>query len=201
MKNILCYGDSNTFGFNSKDGSRYDENTRWTAVLQKNLGTKYKVINEGMPNRTGFVDNPEGVLYSSQKHFPDVLLKIDSLDTLILAIGTNDLMFKYNITFDTVEKGLNNLIKIAKEKTKKIIVIPPTILNENILNSFFSSMFDKTSIKKSKEVVDVFKQVADQNQCIFFDINKFVIPSDFDGLHYDENSHKLIADKLTELFK
>ena len=54
MKNILCYGDSNTFGFNTKDGSRYDENTRWTAVLQKNLGAEYNVINEGMPNRTGF---------------------------------------------------------------------------------------------------------------------------------------------------
>ena len=69
MNNILCYGDSNTFGFNTKDNSRYDENTRWTAILQKNLGEGYKVINEGMPNRTGFVDNPDGSLFSSQKHF------------------------------------------------------------------------------------------------------------------------------------
>ena len=200
MKKVLCYGDSNTFGFNSKDNLRYDEHTRWTAVLQKNLGAEYKVINEGMPNRTGFVDNPEGILYSSQKHFPATLSQYDSLDTLILAIGTNDLMFQYNITFDTVDKGLNNLIKMAKEKTKNIIIIPPTILNENILNSFFASMFDETSIKKSKEVVKIFEQIADKNQCIYFDINEFASPCDIDGLHYDEISHKLIADKLAELF-
>ncbi|MBQ3642347.1 hypothetical protein II906_10565 [bacterium] len=201
MKNILCYGDSNTFGYNPKDNSRYDENTRWTAVLQKNLGAEYKVINEGMPNRTGFVDNPEGFLYSSQKHFPEVLSKTDSVYILILAIGTNDLMFQYNITFDTVEKGLNKLIKTAKEKTNNIIIIPPTIMTENVLNGFFSAMFDETSIIKSKEVSGIYKQIADKNHCRYFDINEFAMPSDVDGLHYDENLHKLIADKLTEFIK
>ena len=201
MKNILCYGDSNTFGFNAKDHSRYDDNTRWTAVLQKNLGVEYKVINEGMPNRTGFIDNPDGILYSSQKHFPDILLKIDCLYTLILAVGTNDLMSQYNITFDKIEKGLNNIIKTAKEKTNNIIIIPPTILNEDVLNGYFSSMFDKTSIIKSKEIGEIYKQIATQNHCKFFDINGFTMPSKVDGLHYDENSHKLIANKLTEVIK
>ena len=201
MKKIICYGDSNTFGLNPEDFSRYDENTRWTSILQKNLGSEYKVINEGMPNRTGFVDNPEGILYSAQKHFPETLLKIDSFDTLILAIGTNDLMFQYNITFDTAEKGLNNLIKTAKEKMNNIIIIPPIVLSENILNGFFGSMFDKTSIVKSKEIGEVFKKAAAENNCIYFDINEFVKPSETDGLHYTKNSHKIMADKLTELIK
>ena len=201
MKNILCYGDSNTFGYNPTDNTRYDENTRWTAVLQKNMGAEYRVINESMPNRTGFVDNPEGFLYSSQKHFPEVLLKTDSVYILVLAIGTNDLMFQYDITFDTVEKGLNNLIKTAKEKTKNIIIIPPVILSENILDGCFNTMFDKTSIMKSKEVGKIFKQTAAINHCRYFDINEFAKPSDIDGLHYDENSHKLIANKLSEFIK
>ena len=201
MKNILCYGDSNTFGYNPKDNSRYDDNNRWTAILQKNLGIEYNVINEGMPNRTGFVDNSDGILYSAQKHFPEKLLKFDSIHTLILAIGTNDLMFKYNVTFNIIEKGLNNLIKIAKKKTNNIIIIPPTIMNENVLNGYFSSMFDKTSIEKSKKVGKVFKQISIQNNCIYFDINEFAIPSEIDGLHYDEKAHKLIADKLTKIQK
>ena len=53
MKKIICYGDSNTFGYNPKDGSRFDENIRWTSLLQKNLGVEYEVINEGMCDRTG----------------------------------------------------------------------------------------------------------------------------------------------------
>lgn len=201
MKNILCYGDSNTFGFNPKDNSRYDDNTRWTSVLQKNLDEEYTVINEGIPNRTGFADNPDGILFSAQKHFPETILKFDNLYILILAIGTNDLMAKYNITFDEIKQGLNNLIKIAKEKTNNIIIIPPTILNENVLNGFFSSMFDKTSIIKSGEIEKIFKQITLENQCRYFDINKIVKPSSIDGLHYDKISHKIIADKLTEVIK
>ena len=107
-------------------------------------------------------------------------------------------MFKYKITYDSIEEGLNNLIKIANEKTKNIIIIPPTIMNENVLSGPFSSMFDKTSIAKSKEVGKIFKQIAAQSQCKYFDINVFATPSSFDGLHYDENSHRLIADKLTD---
>ena len=201
MKNILCYGDSNTYGYNTKNMSRYDENTRWTAILQKDLGEEYKIINEGMPNRTGFIENPDGILFSSQKHFPETLSKIDNIYILILAIGTNDLMFKYNITFDTVEMGLNNLIKLAKEKTSNIIIIPPTIMNKNVLKGYFSSMFDKTSITKAKEAGKIYKQIADKNNCRYFDINEFTEPSAFDGLHYDEESHKLIADKLAEFIK
>jgi hypothetical protein len=33
------------------------------------------------------------------------------------------------ISGDTLQMGLNNLIKLAKEKTSNIIIIPPTIMN------------------------------------------------------------------------
>jgi lysophospholipase L1-like esterase len=34
---ILCYGDSNTWGYNPKDSSRFDESKRWTGILKKIL--------------------------------------------------------------------------------------------------------------------------------------------------------------------
>ena len=37
MKRILCYGDSNTWGHNPKDASRFRENERWTKLLQQKL--------------------------------------------------------------------------------------------------------------------------------------------------------------------
>ena len=69
MKKIICYGDSNTFGYSPLDGSRFDENTRWTGILQKSLGSDYEVVNEGMCDRTGFVDNPKGFLFFSSYSF------------------------------------------------------------------------------------------------------------------------------------
>jgi lysophospholipase L1-like esterase len=201
MKKIICYGDSNTFGYNPKDNSRFDENTRWTAVIQKNLGTEYEVINEGVCDRTGFVNNPKGFMYSAQRHFPKMLSKTDNIDILILAIGTNDLQFQYNISIGAVEKGLEQLINIALEKAKNIIIIPPVILSEKVLKGFFSYQFDETGIVKSKKIGRIFRQIANVYNCGYFDINKFTAPSDIDGLHYDENSHKLIAKELFEYIK
>lgn len=201
MKKIVCYGDSNTFGYNPKNGSRYGENVRWTGLLLKKLGAEYKVINEGMCDRTGFVDNPKGLLFSAQMHFPKILSYIDRIDILILAIGTNDLQFQYNISMDTIETGLKNLINLTQQKTKNIIIIPPVVLNETVLKGAFSFQFDETSIVKSTKTGKIYSQIAEVNHCNYFDINEFTTPSDFDGLHYDEKSHKLIAEKLTDYIK
>ena len=198
MKKILCYGDSNTFGYNTEDNSRFDENTRWTAVLQKSLGTEYEVINEGICDRTGFVYNPKGFEFSAQNHFPEMLSKIEDVDILILALGTNDLQFQYNISIDTIEKGLENLIKLAKEKAKNIIIIPPVILDEKVLEGTFKYQFNETSIVKSKQIGKIYRQISDIHHCEYFDINEYVKPTDFDGLHYDKTSHKIIGEKLAD---
>lgn len=201
MKTILCYGDSNTFGFNPSDGSRYDEKTRWTGVLRLNSGEEYNVIEAGANNRTGFVQNPDGDFYSAQQHLPNFLSKTGNIDIIVLALGTNDLQFQYDLDFDTAKKGLEHLIRLAKTKTDDIILIPPVVLNTDILHGYFKVQFDKTSINKSADIVDIYKKAAVINNCRIFDINEFVKPSETDGLHYSAKSHKIIADKLSELIK
>lgn len=196
MKKILCYGDSNTFGFNPIDGSRFDEQARWTALLQKKLDSDYQIIEEGACDRTGFVDNDKGFLFSAQRHFPKMIAKIKDVDILILWIGSNDLQFKYDISFHQIERGLKKLILVAKSKVKKIILIPPVILNNNVLEGYFNFQFDETSISKSKKAGKIYKKHAQICHCEFFDINEFTKPSDIDGLHYDKIGHKIIADKL-----
>ena len=46
MTTILCYGDSNTYGYNPVNGLRYPKGVRWTGVLQKMLGEEYEVIED-----------------------------------------------------------------------------------------------------------------------------------------------------------
>ena len=198
MKKILCYGDSNTFGFNPSNGLMFDKNIRWTDILQNNLINEFEVINEGFCDRTGFTDNPKGFIFSAQKHFPKILSDISFIDILILAIGTNDLQFQYNITSETIKNGLEKLINTAKAKSGKIIIIPPVKLNEQILKGYFKCQFDQTSIDKSKHIDTIYKNTAKEFNCFYFDINEFTKPSDIDGLHYSEFSHNIIACKLTD---
>lgn len=198
MKKIVCYGDSNTFGYNPKDASRFDENTRWTSILQDILKNEYEIINAGMCDRTGFVNNPNGFEFSAPQHFPDFISKSENIDILILWIGTNDLQFQYDINVDEIQNGLEELIKLAKTKSKKVVIILPVELDERILQGYFRCQFDETSVEKSKIVGKFYKTLANIYGCEIFDVNEFVKPSDTDGLHYDKNSHKIIANKLAD---
>ena len=51
MKNILCFGDSNTFASHPL-GGRHPYDVRWTGRLQALLGAEYRVIEEGLGGRT-----------------------------------------------------------------------------------------------------------------------------------------------------
>ena len=198
MKKILCYGDSNTFGYNPKDGSRFDEKTRWATLLGNALGSNYEITEEGVCDRTGFADNDKGFLYSSQRHFPKFISKIKNIDLLILWIGTNDLQFKYNLTTGQIENGLEKLINTAKNYSRRILLIPPVILSDNVLERYFGFQFDSSGISKSKHIGKIYRKLSKVYNLDFFDVNKFIKPSSFDGLHYDETGHKIISEKISD---
>ena len=47
MKEILCFGDSNTYGLIPGTTRRYDRETRWTGILAEKLYDKgYRIIEE-----------------------------------------------------------------------------------------------------------------------------------------------------------
>lgn len=198
MGKIVCYGDSNTFGFNPENGVRFDEKIRWSGILANLTQNCYEIIEEGANNRTGFVNNPSGFLYSAQRHFPKIISKIKDIDIIILSIGTNDLQEQYNIGFNAIEKGLETLILCAKNYSGNIILVPPIVLDNNVLSGYFNTFFNEESIIKSRKVGRIYKKLARVFNCRIFDFNEFARPSVIDGLHYDINSHKLIAEKLAD---
>ena len=51
MRNILCFGDSNTYGHNPS-GGRWPLHERWPGILQELLGEEYHIIEEGLCGRT-----------------------------------------------------------------------------------------------------------------------------------------------------
>ncbi len=89
-KRILCFGDSNTYGANPQDLGRYDENTRFTGLLQQKLGPEYVVIEEGLLGRTTCLDDPEMVGTNGLSYLIPCLGSHAPLDTLVIMLGTND---------------------------------------------------------------------------------------------------------------
>ena len=199
MKKILCFGDSNTYGFIPSSGKRYDENSRWSGILKKLLREEYEIIEAGCNNRTAFCDNPAGVNETGYKVLPSLLTP--DIDCVILAVGINDLQYLYNISMKDYESGLENLIGLVRTKLPraKIILLSPSVITEDILNSYFAALFDETSIEKSKQLSAIYERAARKENCKLLDLKKIASPSKTDGLHYEKIEHIKIANAIFDL--
>lgn len=204
MKKILCFGDSNTYGYIPNNGARYDKNTRWTGVLSLLSHGKFKIIEDGCNNRTAFAANPAGKIFTGYEILPELLT--GDFDAVVLAIGINDTQFLYNLSSIEIASGVEKLINIVKVKSPqaKILLVAPSILTEDVLNGNFACLFDRTSIEKSRQLPLLYQKIAEKQNIEFLDLNSVAKTSSLDGLHYAPEQHLKIAQAiftiLSELF-
>ena len=57
IKTVLCYGDSNTWGYMPETDGRFPWEVRWPGILQRRLGESYRVIENGICGRTTQFDS------------------------------------------------------------------------------------------------------------------------------------------------
>lgn len=204
LKKILCFGDSNTYGYIPNNGARYDKNTRWTGILSLLSHGKFKIIEGGCNNRTAFAANPAGKIFTGYEILPELLT--DDFDAVVLAIGINDTQFLYNLSSIEIASGVEKLINIVKVKSPqaKILLVAPSILTDDVLNGNFACLFDRTSIEKSRQLPLLYQKIAEKQNIEFLDLNSVAKISSLDGLHYAPEQHLKIAQAiftiLSELF-
>ena len=102
--NILCFGDSNTYGYRPDGSGRFDADTRWTGLLQKKLGTNDRIIEEGLCGRTTVFSDE---LREGRRGLDTIGILLEShapVDLLILMLGTNDCKTRYNASAGTIVK-------------------------------------------------------------------------------------------------
>ena len=204
LKKFLCFGDSNTYGYIPNNGARYDKNTRWTGILSLLSHGKFKIIEGGCNNRTAFAANPAGKIFTGYEILPELLT--DDFDAVVLAIGINDTQFLFDTVIEDFTTGIENLINIVQAKCPqaKIILVAPSILTDDVLNGNFACLFDRTSIEKSRQLPLLYQKIAEKQNIEFLDLNSVAKTSSLDGLHYEPEQHKKIAQviftMLSELF-
>ena len=87
---FLPVGDSNTHGYCAMNDGRFDENERWTCLLQKNLGEDYLVLEEGLSGRTTCFQEPLFEGLSGLDYIYPCLMSREPVDLLVIMLGTND---------------------------------------------------------------------------------------------------------------
>jgi len=195
---ILCYGDSNTWGYvpNPNGDSqnaivqRYPlEDCWWYPLTKKNevvvKGLCGRCINhedQNIPNSNASLD-----IVKIIKHSGD-------LDLIIIQLGTNDCKAEYNCSAKEITKGMKDFIELIKTNSSaKILLLSPPKIN------------DKTPIAtrhylggtlKSEQMDNLFQNLAEDLNIEF--ISGLGVEIGEDGGHLTKKGHKNMSQKVTE---
>lgn len=205
-KRILCFGDSYVWGYiPDSDHERFGENIRFPKVLQKLLGRKYEIIEEGLISRTLVSEDKrvgkEG--RNGSQYLIPCLDSHDPIDFIVLMLGTNELKASYRKTTKQIGKLLekyfvNVILKRRSQfrsiQPKLILVVPPVINEKTDYAKYYVG-----GTEKSKQFKKVYSQIAKSNNCLLVDASDLKVGSD--GVHFDSVEHLELAKRLAEKIK
>ena len=209
MKTILCFGDSNTYGYNPHTKERFDPAVRWTGRLQRALGSGYAVIEEGCNGRTAcYIDENE----PWKLGLPYLLPCLNShkpMDLMILMLGTIDLKTFYRPDGERITEAVGNYIRETRAFSERkglpvpgILLVAPPALGEDITGSSpFSGEFDEKSREISLELSAKYRKIAEETGVYFLDGGGAAEFSGADSLHLDAEGHRAFAEAVETIIR
>lgn len=206
MKQVLCFGNSNTWGYATvpRLDLRYSEDERWPGIMAKSLGNGWRVIEEGLPGRTTCHDDPtEGAWMNGATYLMPCLRSHRPLDLVIIMLGTNDLKYKYHVGPYDIAEGAAVLIKIVKQAEcgreggvpRILLVAPPPLHSQHGEFADFALMF-AGGYEKSKGFSAQFTRVAKEFGVPMLDAGELIATSPYDGVHFDLSEHEKLASAI-----
>lgn len=203
MKRVLCYGDSNTWGYIPGSGGRYAFSLRWTGVLQVKLGEQVQIIEEGLNGRTNASDDPGHAGRNGATALGPVLKRHAPLDLVLIMLGTNDMKQDFQLSAEAIAQGAGILVRIVKEYhgmtpvPEVLLISPPRI---RFLPFSSRAMFEAAE-KKSSTLPQVYERVARECDCQFFNATGIAAASLVDGVHLGKTGHRILGEALVEKIK
>ena len=179
---ILCFGDSNTYGYDPRSyfGGQYPARHRWVDLLAQKLNCK--VVNAGENGRE--IPQYEWEL----QRFDLMLTNQKPLDLLIIMLGGNDLL-QGNCVEAVAQRMESFLTGIRLERSKIILIGPPRMKSGAWIT-------DARLLEECVQLNAAYRTVAEELGIRFIDATDWDIEVTFDGVHYSEKGHHTFAEKL-----
>lgn len=208
-KHIVCYGDSNTYGYCALTDSRYGEEERYPRLLQDFLGPEYLIIEEGLPGRTTSFHDPIHEGLSGLDYLYPCLMSHAPVDLLILMLGTNDTKERFGASSACIALGLKRLIGKAVAtadcwdgKGPDILIVAPKCIEKEYESTPVAATMGRGCAEKSQGLVPEFKKMAEQTGCRFFDANTVIEKNNTtDYMHLTEDGHRKLSAALSKLIR
>lgn len=215
-KHIVCLGDSNTHGYcadptDCSDGAlaRFNENERWTCLLQKALGEEYLVLEEGLSGRTTVFPDPLYEGLDALSYLYPCLKSHEPVSLLIIMLGTNDTKERFGMNPYAIGLGMRRLIQKAKtvdcwgkNGRPNLLIIAPPVIGAGVLTSAVAEEMGTTGVtcvEKSKQIPAEFRRVAAENGVHYLDANELGCEfNQIDFMHLTAHGHATLAAALAE---
>lgn len=208
-KTIVCFGDSNTHGYNAGNGGRFDDTRRWPCLLQQYLGDAYLVREDGMCGRTVCLEDPLFEGLNGLTTLFTTLMAQEPVYSLIIMLGTNDTKARFSLSAENIAKGLHRLAEKAiatgdawLDRIPRILLTaPPPIADTYVSSPVFGEM-GAGCAEKSRQLAAHYRNTAGllsqsfpHAEIIFFDAGSIpgIQMHPADSMHLDEQSHRLLA--------
>jgi lysophospholipase L1-like esterase len=209
---ILCYGDSNTWGYEASTDERLGRWDRWPGVLQRALGDDVHVIEEGQNGRTTVFDVPFEGDRNGLTYLPVALQTHHPIDVVVIDLGTNDL-FLPGVNAYHAAHGAMKLAEVvltsdagpAGGAPKVLVLVPPPFAAMDEWDTNESPDAERDSQRLSQAFVDAAAGYAKYEGLTIplLDLRDHVTSSPIDGIHFEADGHRAIgtavAAKLREL--
>lgn len=212
MTAILCYGDSNTWGFEASTQDRLGRWDRWPGVLQRELGDDVHVIEEGQNGRTTVFDVPFEPNRNGLTYLPVALETHHPLDAVVIDLGANDL-FLPGVNAYHAAHGALTLAEVvlasdagpAGTAPSVLVVVPPPFAPLPAWDLNESPDAEVGSQRLSQAFIDAAASFAEWEgiDVALLDLRDHVASSPADGIHFEADGHRAIgvavAARLREL--
>lgn len=201
VRTILCYGDSNTWGYDPASGKRFPPDVRWTGVMARELGDEYRVIEEGLNGRTTRWDDPIEPGRNGFTYLAPCLESHQPLDLVLIMLGTNDLKQRFNLSASDIAESAGGLAGIAKhvaqnaagEPPQVLLIAPPAVTTLTDLDEMFAG-----AEPKSRLFSRYYRLAAGWHGAAFFDAGAVIASSPLDGIHFEANAHQILGQALAD---
>lgn len=200
---IICYGDSNTYGYNPHGAPslRYPAECRWVDLVGNTLPESCKIFNAGQNGReipdNGW-ESAEGVAMqlaaATEAGCTDGVS--GQKDLIIIMLGSNDVLLDGHSAEKTAMKMKRFLGTVKMEAPgRQILIIAPA----SFRNGYWVP--DQQYIEESEKLPGLYAQLADEMDVQFADANEWGVSLTDDGVHFTEDGHKAFAEGLTKQLK
>jgi lysophospholipase L1-like esterase len=206
---ILCYGDSNTWGWDPAGMKRFAPDVRWTGVLAAALGDGYRIIEEGLNGRTTVFDDPFDPDRNGRTYLSPCLKSHAPLDVVVLMLGTNDLKTRFSASAYEIADGAGRLLEVIQHSGSGpgggvplvLLVAPPPVGDTARFGGddpayAGSELSWANAIETSRLFGSQYRRVADAYGVGFFDAARVVTSSELDGIHWEAEAHRAFGEAV-----